>query len=590
MKQFFKMMFASTLGVFVAVCIIIIIGSFVMIGMVASMSSQPEFVPKQNTVFKLSLSGAVTEIADENPIYSLMGQSDKAITLNALLKAIRSAKENDNIKGIYLDAGSFGVGSASVEAIYRELKDFKESGKFLVAYADHYSLASYYICSLADKVFLNPKGGLMINGLGSQTIFVKGLSNKIGVETEIFRVGTYKGAVEMFMLDKLSDENREQIQTYVGGIWNNLVKGIAESRGVTPQQVNDFADKGYSLAGAEKAVELSFIDELKYRPEAEEYIKELSGQSGDKLKTVGVDKMKNIKTKGSKRKNDKVAVLYAEGTIDMYKAPSPYSTSGSMITEKMVDELIKLKNDEDVKAVVFRVNSGGGSAYVSEQIWREVVELKKVKPIVVSMGDMAASGGYYISCAANKIVAEKNTLTGSIGIFGMFSNYTGLMKHLGVTADVVKTNTFTDLGNNMRPWTDNERAIVQAYIEEGYDLFITRCAEGRGMSKEDIDKIGQGRVWTGEDAKARGLVDELGGLDKAITIAAELAELTDYDVTDISNSTDFFKDLLEKQIEDIKVSIVKDMLGDEYMKWQKINHLKSQNGVMALCPYEINSF
>ena len=590
MKQFFKMMFASTLGVFVAIGLISAIFMSVMIGMVASMGSQTEYVPKQNTVFKLSLKGSLTEIANENPMDMFMGKTDKPVTLNVMLKAIRTAKENDNIKGIYLDAGSFGAGTATVEALYRELKDFKESGKFLIAYADFYSLGTYYLCSLADKVFLNPKGVLDMPGLASTPFFVKGLGEKIGVKPEIFRVGTYKGAVEMFMLDKLSDENREQIETYVGGIWNTLTQGIAEARNIPQQKINEFADEGYFMAKAEKAVEAGFIDELKYRPEAEEYVKEQSGQTGDKLKTVSINKIRNITAKKGKKKDAKIAVLYAEGTIEHHKEASPYSSQTVNITEKMADELIKLKDNDDIKAVVFRVNSGGGSAYVSEQIWREVVELKKVKPVVVSMGDMAASGGYYIACAANKIVAEKNTLTGSIGVFGVYSDATELFKKIGVTTDVVKTNKFSDMTNISRPWREDEKAIMQSAIEDIYDLFLTRCADGRGMRKEEIDKVGQGRVWTGEDALERGLIDELGGMDKAIEIAAELADLTDYEITNVSSSQDFFKQLLEKQMEDIKVSLVKDVLGDDYWQFQKINQLKSMNGVMALCPYGIDKF
>lgn len=584
------MMFASALGVFVAIGLVITISTFVMIGMLASLSSQPEYAPKANTVFKLSLKGTLNEIANENPLDMFMGKTDRPVTLNVVLKAIRTAKDNDNIKGIYLEAGAFSAGTAGVEAIYRELKSFKESGKFLVAYGDYYTLGTYYLCSLADKVYLNPKGSLDIHGLASAPIFLKGLGEKLGVRAEIFRVGTYKGAVEMFMLDKLSDENREQIQTYTGGIWGNLTDDIAEARNIPTDRINEYADKGYFLAPAEKAVEMGFIDELKYRPEAEEYVKEQAGQTDDKLKTSGIDKIRNINTKGGKKNDGKIAILYAEGTIEPYKEATPYQKQEPNITEKMADELIKLKDDDDVKAVVFRVNSPGGSAYISEQIWREVAELKKVKPIVVSMGNYAASGGYYISCAANKIVAEKNTLTGSIGIYGMFPDATEMFKKLGVTTDIVKTNEFADLGNISRPWRENEKAIFQSSINEGYDLFITRCADGRGMSKAEIDSIGQGRVWTGEDAKARGLVDELGGMDKAIEIAASLADLTDYDVTEVSSSRDFFKQLLEKQMEDIKVSLVKDVLGDEYWKLQQINRLKSMSGVMALCPYEVDKF
>ncbi len=588
MKQFFKMMFASVLGVLVAFGLLILIGSVILVGMAATMGSSPEYVPKANTVLKISLNGSLNETSESSPFDVLLGKTDKSYTLSELISAIRTAKENDNVKGIYLEAGSFAVGTASVEAIYRELKEFKESGKFLVAYGDYYSFGCYYICSLADNIMLNPQGNVTINGMASQTVFLKGLANKIGIDIQIFRVGTYKGAVEMFMLDKLSDENREQITSYMGGIWNNLLEGVSLARNIPISTLNEYADKGYSLAKAEKAVEIGVADELKYKPEAEAYVKELAGQSGDKLKTVGVDKFKNIKKK-TKRKDAQIAVLYAEGQI-MMSNPSPYSSRGALITETLAGELIKLKNDDKVKAVVMRVNSPGGSAFISDQIWREVVELKKVKPVVVSMGDMAASGGYYISCAANKIYAEKNTLTGSIGIFGMFPNATGLYKKLDVTTDIVKTNHFSDIGDNSRPWREDEKALFQSYIEEGYDTFISRCADGREMTKEEIDRVGQGRVWTGEQAKERGLVDEIGDLDDAISAASELAEIDDYETISVADSQDFFQKLIEKQMEDLKMSLVKDFLGDEFKQWQKLNQLKSQSGILALYPYEIDAF
>ena len=465
------------------------------------------------------------------------------------------------------------------------LTDFKESGKFVIAYSDNYSQGCYYLCSMADKVFLNPQGTLGLIGMASQTMFYKELLKKVGVDMMIFKVGTYKGAVEPFMLDKLSDANREQIQSYMSTIWDNVTSGIAESRNISTEDINNFANQGYAFASAEKAVECKLVDELKYRPEAEEYVKELAGQSDKRLQTADITKIKSIKTI-NREKADRIAILYAEGEIKPEVSSSPYNVEQT-ITEKVATELIKLKNDNNIKAVVFRVNSPGGSAFVSEQIWRQVVELKKVKPIVVSMGDVAASGGYYISCAASKIIAEPNTLTGSIGIFGIFPNVTGLFNKLSLTTDIVKTNTYADLGDMSRPMREDEKVLIQSFVERGYETFITRCADGRGMSKEAINEIGQGRVWTGEQAKERRLVDELGGINKAIETAASLADLSDYSLTYVSGTKDFWKEFIEKQLGEVKVSIVKSVLGDEYEYFKNLSNIKTTTGVQARLPYDV---
>ena len=584
MKQFFKMMFASALGVFIAAGLLVTCLIFLLIGVSASMSEQTSYSPSSNTVLKISLNGTLSDQTVENPFAIIFGENEETLSLKDILKAIKEAKKSDKIKGIYLEAGSLSAGSSSIDAIRRALIDFKESKKFVVAYGDSYTQGCYYLCSVADKVFVNPQGLLMLTGMSSQTMFYKGLLNKLGVEMLIFKVGTYKGAVEPFMLDKLSDANREQISSYMNGIWNNVTKDIATSRKISVDDINLFANQGYAAELPGKAKECGLIDDLKYKPEAEAYVKELAGQTDDKFKTVGVDKVKNIKSSESKSKN-KIAVLYAEGEIT--ETESNTYDMDKTITEKVAEELIKLKDDESVKAVVLRVNSRGGSAFTSEQIWKQVLELKKVKPIVVSMGDVAASGGYYISCAASKIVAERNTLTGSIGIFGMFPNLTGLFNKLALTTDVVKTNTYADLGDASRPMREDEKALIQARINAGYDTFITRCADGRGVSKAAIDSIGQGRVWTGEQALDRGLVDELGGIEKAITVAAKLAKLKDYKLTEVSGSKDFFKDLLEKELDEVKVNMVKQVLGDEYEYVKALHLIKSAPAIQTRLPYDV---
>lgn len=588
MKQFFKMMFASTLGVMLAMGMIIAIGFCVVIGFVASVGSTPSYSPKAHTVLKIKLNGTLVENANTNPFASLMGDKEEVLSLKELREAIQTAKGNDNIVGIYLEAGSLATGSASFEALRRQLTDFKQSGKFVVAYGDSYSQGNYLLCSVADKVFLNPQGTLGLAGLASQTMFFKGLMDKAGVKMEIFKVGTYKGAVEPFMLDKLSDANREQIHSYISSIWGTICRGIANERKITVSEVEKFANEGLFMAEPGKAVEYGLVDSLAYKPDVEAYVKQLAGQSDKKLLTASVAQVNTLKNQTAKSGTPQVAVLYAEGEIKAQNPNSIYDMETS-ITEKLADELIKLKDDEDVKAVVLRVNSPGGSAYVSEQIWKQVVELKKVKPIVVSMSDVAASGGYYISCAANKIVAEANTLTGSIGIFGMFPNMAGLFDKLDVTTDIVKTCDYADLGDISRPMTDGERVLIQAYVERGYQLFLKRCADGRGMTVDEINAIGQGRVWTGEQAKERGLIDELGGIELAVSEAAKLSGLEEnqYEVVSVSGSKNLLDQLLESQWGEIRQSVARNILGDQYEYFKVLEQAKQSTGIQARLPYDL---
>lgn len=589
MKQFFKMMFASTLGFFVGLMLVGVIAVVFMIGIVAGLSSnsQAVYTPKaEESVFKIAFEGELRETAEDHPFASLVTGKESDLSLKDVLKSIRHAKEQESVKGIYLDMGVFSGGTASLDAIRRALMDFKDSGKFIVAYADSYTQGGYYLASVADKVYLNPQGILGLTGISSQTMFYKGLLQKIGVEMMVFKVGTYKGAVEPFIADKLSDANREQITSYQNSIWGNITKGIAKSRNITVDDVNRFADEGAFFASPEKAVEYKLIDELKYRSEVEKYLIEQSGQTGDKLKTVGLSNMKNIKNTEREYRN-KIAIVYAEGEITQSLVSSPYSGSHPYISEKINENLRKLADNDEVKAVVLRINSPGGSAYTSEQIWKQVYELKKKKPVVVSMGSVAASGGYYIASGASKIIAEPNTLTGSIGIFGMFPNTAGLFNKLALTTDIVKTNKYADFGDPSRPMTNDEKALIQGYIERGYDTFLTRCAEGRGVSKADIDSIGQGRVWTGEQALKIGLVDELGGIERAVELASELAEIYNYNIMEVSTSHDFLKEFLEKQIEVVKQSMVKDMLGDEYEHFRMLRKAKATYGIQARIPYDL---
>ena len=589
MKQFFKMMFASALGVFISLGLLMFIWFFMMISMISSISSSTQRVPKSDEkTLALPMKGIMTEVADSNPFSNMFNQN-KNIALKDILEAIEIAKEHKQIEGIYLDISTLSAGTASVDVIRRALVDFKNSGKFVVAYADNYTQKGYYLASVADKVFLNPQGALALTGLSTQPTFYKGILKKAGVEMMIFKVGTFKGAVEPFMLDQLSDENREQITSYQQGIWKNMVNNIGEARNISNDKINSFADNGFMFAPAKQAIEYGLVDELNYREEAVKYVKGLVGADLNKnLKTVDISTIKGLKKTIPVMKGDRIAVVYAEGEITSSDLAPPYY-SENLITEKLVDELIKLKRDDKVKAVVLRVNSPGGSGYVSEQIWKQVNDLKNEKKIVVSMGNVAASGGYYISCAADRIIAEANTLTGSIGVFGMFPNATELYKKLDLTTDVVKTNKYADFGDIARPMHEDEKALMQGYIENFYDVFLTRCADGRGKTKEEIDLIAQGRVWTGEQALERGLVDELGDLEHAIKVAAELAGLENYQIKTVSGSSDSFMEFLKKQMGEAKLSIVRDALGDEYKLFDDMLSIKRMNGIQARLPFDFDA-
>lgn len=587
MKQFFKMLFASVLGVIVGVTLLVVVGVIVGAGMLAMMTtSSSSYVPQKQTILNLSLSGALKDHATESPWASIMGDDLKVFSLSEVLTAIQVAKENPNVAGIYLKAGYLSAGGASLLEIRKALIDFKQSGKFIVAYADNYTQGTYFVCATADKVFLNPQGALGIQGLALETTFYKGILKKAGVEMQIFKVGTYKGAVEPYMLDHLSEANREQMTAYLSSTWNVLRAGMAESRNLQPAVIDRFANEGLSFADPEEAVKLGLVDELRYASEVETYLKEKVGAPDEKLHFANCQQIASLKPAQNSSKQ-RIAVMYAEGEIVPEAADQTYSMT-SFITEKMAKELIRLKEDEEVKAVVIRVNSPGGSAYVSDQIWKQVKALKAEKPVVVSMGNVAASGGYYISCAANQIVAEPNTLTGSIGVFGMFPNMTGLFEKLDVTSDVVKTHTFTDLGNIARPMTVEEKALVQGTVERNYRTFLSRCADGRNMSVEAIDAIGQGRVWTGEQALANGLVDRLGDLDTAIQVAADLADLSEYSIQTVSSSKNWWDKLLDEQLGGMRISLMQWLLGDDYAQIQLLRQVRDTQGVWARLPFDWN--
>ena len=585
MKQFFKMMFASVLGVIVGVTVVVVVGVIMGIGLLTAVTaSSSSYVPKERTILNLSLNGMLREHATSNPLTSIMGDDLKVFSLSEVLDAIQVAKENPNVAGIYLKAGSFSAGGASLLEIRKALIDFKQSGKFIVAYADNYTQGSYFVCATADKVFLNPQGTLGIQGLALETTFYKGILKKIGVEMQVFKVGTYKGAVEPYLLDHLSEANREQMNAYLSSNWNVLRSGIAESRHLQPAVIDRFANEGLRFADAEEAVKMGLVDELRYVSEVESYLKEKVGKPDEKLRLADCAQIASLKPAQAIAKQ-RIAVLYAEGEIMPESADQKYNIS-SVITEKMAEELIQLKEDEDVKAVVIRVNSPGGSAYVSDQIWKQVKALKAEKPVVVSMSDVAASGGYYIACAANQIVAEPNTLTGSIGVFGMFPNMTGLFDKLDLTTDVVKTHEYADLGNAARPMTTSEKALLQGAVERNYHTFLSRCADGRNMSMEAVDAIGQGRVWTGEQALANGLVDRLGDLNTAISLAADLADITEYSVQTVTSTKNWWDKLWDDQLGEMRIAMMQWLLGEDFTHIQLLHQVRDAQGIWARLPFD----
>lgn len=527
MKNFFKQVLATVVGLIAFGAIVTFMGIISIVGMIASGDSTPEV--SNNSVMVLNLSGVIDEQGQEDFLGTLTGNTMSNLGLDNMLSAIKKAKDNDKIKGIYIEAGILQAGYATMQEIRNALLDFKKKGKWIVAYGDTYTQGTYYIASAADKVYLNPKGMIDWHGLGAQPQFYKDLMAKFGVRYQVVKVGTYKSFTETYTEDKMSDANRTQVSAYINGTWNNICKAVSESRKISTDSLNAYADRLITFEPAENILKYKMVDGLIYADQVKDEIKKMLKIGKDKkIKQIGLSEMANIKDK--KAKGDEIAVYYAYGSIVQSGAASVLSQEHSIVGPEVCKDLEDLMNDDDVKAVVVRINSGGGDAYASEQLWHQMVELKKKKPVVVSMGDYAASGAYYMSCPANWIVAQPNTLTGSIGIFAAIPDMSGLItQKLGVKFDEVKTNRNSTFGNVMaRPFNDEELSYLQAYVNRGYQLFRQRVADGRRQNTADIEKVAQGRVWLGSDALKIKLVDELGGLNQAVAKAASLAKLKEY--------------------------------------------------------------
>lgn len=558
MKQFFKYVLATMVGLLIMWIVAWVFGIMMLGAMMAAGEAKPAL--KTNSVLKISLKGTIAERAQENPLAMLSGNNVlENQGLQDMLNAIKVAQAEKDVKGIYIEGGILEADYASLEELRTALVNFKKSGKFVYAYADSYTQGAYYVCSAADSVMLNPSGMLDWHGVASQPMFYKDLLDKIGVKMQVFKVGTYKSAVEPFILTQMSEANREQVKSFIDDIWTNIVKHVGTSRKLTADSLNAYADRYTALADANEYVKMKLVDGLVYADQMRDMLRRALGN--EKVNFIAASQLAKLY---DKQGGDKIAIYIAEGNI-VDEATAGLLQTTEIVGAKVVKDLDELANDDNVKAVVLRINSGGGSAYASEQMWRAIQLLKAKKPVVVSMGGLAASGGYYMSCGANYIFAEPTTLTGSIGIFGMVPDVSGLLtEKLGLHFDVVKTNASADFGAMGRSLNEAEGAALQAHVDRGYKLFLSRVASGRNMTPEAVDGIAQGRVWTGQQALGLKLVDKLGTLDDAIAKAAELAKVKDYGVKACPAPTNFLTQFMEDQQEGYMERKLRDVMGVYY--------------------------
>ncbi|MBO4615297.1 MAG: signal peptide peptidase SppA [Bacteroidales bacterium] len=592
MNKFWKVMLAVVVGVIIVHILYGLIFMLICLS-AAGGSSSSDVSVKENSILRISLTADMPDKVTDGMDFDFMSMTTiKRLGLNDALKSIEKAKTDDRIKGIYLDMDGASAGTATIEELRNKLIEFKESGKFIISYATAYSQFGYYLASVADEIYVNPQGGMSWQGMCSQIMFYKNVLEKLGVEMQVFRHGQFKSAVEPYICDKMSPANRKQYSVLLNSIWGRVCQGISEARGISVEDLNMYADS-LSLRKAQDAVDLKFADAVKYYDEVIDELKAKSGFDGkDKDMFIDLEKYAKASVSGGNNKSkNEVAVLFAEGEI-----VDGNGGKGQMGGDKIAEELRKIRENDDVKAVVLRVNSPGGSGLASEVMWREIQKVKQAgKPIVVSMGNLAASGGYYISCSADYIYALPTTLTGSIGVFGMFPNLQGLVTDkIGVTIDTVCTNAHADFGTTMRPVTEMEYNYVQQSIEDFYDTFLTRVFDGRkGKGAEGhvlsekalVDSIGQGRVWAGSDAIAIGLVDELGSLNDAVKKAVELANLSDYKVVEYPTKKEWFEELVEQF--DISTRIMKSELGENYMYYQNAKRIAETSGIQARMEHDI---
>lgn len=590
MKDFIKNVLATMVGMFGFFIVMGVIGMMSIIGMIASGNAAQNV--EKNSVFVLNLSGTISEQGSENPLSMFTGDNSLNSGLNDILSSIKKAKANDDIKGIYIEAGALAANYATLQEIRNALADFRKSGKWIVAYGDFYTQGAYYVASVADKVYINPKGIVDWHGIGAQTMFYKDFMAKFGVKWEVVKVGTFKSATETFTEEKMSDANRLQTQTFIDGTWRNVCDAVSKSRGISVDSLNSYADSYLALQATETLMKAKMVDGMMYGDQVKDAVKKMMKlDKGDDIAQLTLNDMLNVKD--GKVEGSEIAVYYAEGDIVQDpKAATMFGNNNYIASRKVCKDLEDLMNDDDVKAVVVRINSGGGDAYASEQMWHQMSELRKVKPVVVSMGDYAASGAYYMSAPASWIVAQPNTLTGSIGIFAVIPDLSGLVTtKLGVRFDEVKTNRNSTFGNLMaRPFNAEEKAMLQASVNRGYSLFRQRVAEGRRLPVESVEKIAQGRVWLATDALNIKLVDQLGGIDDAVKKAAQLAKLKEYYTSDYPAAASWMDAMLNSMSSSGTYldEQLRQTLGDFYQPFTMLRSIDKREAIQARIPYAIS--
>ena len=584
MKQFLKFTLATIVGIFLTT----LLGVLIFVGVVSAIAGSSEKVTqsKPNSVYEINLEGKLVDRSEDDPFSTAIAEAsgqktEMNIGLDDVLSNIEKAKKDPNIVGIYLKGGSLAGGIASIKEMRDALLGFKKSGKFIVAYADNYSQRMYYLVSVADKILLNPQGMLELKGLSSQTMFFKNTLDKLGIEMQIVKVGAFKSAVEPLITTQMSDSNRVQVKVFMNSIWNTILKEVSASRKIPVDSLNKYADEMLMFRPTEKTIEYKLVDKLVYIDEVDSILKKTAKKldKKDELKFITHAEMTKLPNDTKFDKN-KVAVIYAVGEITD-------EVGEGIVAKDLIKTISDVAKDSAIKAVVLRVSSPGGSAYASEQIWHALFKLKAKKPLIVSMGDYAASGGYYISCMADQIVAQPTTITGSIGIFGVIPNIQGLNEKIGLTYDGVKTNKMSDAISINRPFTPEERDMMQSYVNRGYELFVKRCADGRKMTPDQIKFIGEGRVWTGQDALRIGLVDKLGDLKDAIKLAVDKAKLKSYNVNEYPVKEDFATKFMKNFSKDVETRFAKAQLGEQYCIFKQIKNLDKINGIQARMSYDL---
>ncbi len=582
------MLFASILGVIIAGILLFLIFVGIISALVSTSDTAVEI--KSSTILKLSLNNVIVDRSPQNPLaglnFSGFGK-EKEDGLTEIITAIKKAKDDENIKGIYLELSVIPARISTIEEIRNSLLDFKKSNKFIITYGNMFTQSTYYLASVSNKIYLNPQGSVEFTGIHTEVMFFKGALEKLGIEPEIIRHGKFKSAVEPFMNNKMSDENKIQLNELIKSIWNHEIDGISEERKISKKDLNYLADK-MVLSDADSCLARSIVDSLLYTDQVISQLLKLSGNSGKEPEFISLNKYEKVPKKSNNKNlaKDKIAVVYAQGDVVMGN-----DGEGSVAAERISKAIRQARTDSSVKAIVFRINSPGGSSLASEIIWREVKLASKIKPVVASMGDLAASGGYYIACAADSIISQPTTITGSIGVFGLLFNAKQLLNQkLGITTDIAKTNEHSDFPTVTRPMDGQEKIFMQFEVDKIYKTFVAHVAEGRKIDPKKVDDIGQGRVWSGVDAKNLGLVDAIGGLDDAIAMAAKMAKIENYRLLDLPKIEDTFDKILKDLSGEAKIYFLKSELGENYSFYEQYKKVQTLKGIQARLPFEVDIY